>query len=82
MSRRFSTRVGPLIYSTIRVWETQTWGCEKLLRDHAGPVYALTVLEGKMVSDFPGFRYEVGIVGERVHDGRVVGLFRLVSGLA
>ncbi len=36
--------------STIRVWETQTWGCEKLLEDHAGPVYALTVLEGKLVS--------------------------------
>lgn len=36
--------------STIRVWETQTWGCEKLLEDHGGPVYALTVLEGKLVS--------------------------------
>lgn len=39
-----------LCCSTIRVWETQTWGCEKLLEDHAGPVYALTVLEGKLVS--------------------------------
>lgn len=36
--------------STIRVWETQTWGCERLLEDHAGSVYALTVLEGKLVS--------------------------------
>lgn len=39
-----------LFNSTIRVWETQTWGCEKLLEDHHGPVYALTVLEGKLVS--------------------------------
>lgn len=38
-----------VVRSTIRVWETQTWGCEKLLEDHAGPVYALTVLEGKLV---------------------------------
>ena len=45
--RQFSSR------STIRVWETQTWGCEKLLEDHAGPVYALAVLEGKLVSYNP-----------------------------
>lgn len=36
--------------STIRVWDPVTWKCERLLSDHIGPVYALTVLEGKLVS--------------------------------
>lgn len=39
-----------VVDSTIRVWDPETWKCERLLSDHIGPVYALTVLEGKLVS--------------------------------